>query len=171
MAFLITEEQIQRRVAELAEEISRDYEGKEVILVGVLKGAFVFLADLMRKLKIPSRVDFLAVSSYGKFTESTGQVKILKDLDYPIENEDVLIVEDILDTGLTLSYIYSLLKERNPRSLKTVVLLDKPEKRVVDFKADYVGFVVPPVFLVGYGLDAGERFRYLTYIKELEENG
>jgi hypoxanthine phosphoribosyltransferase len=139
--------------------------------VGVLKGAFVFLADLMRKLKIPSRVDFLAVSSYGKFTESTGQVKILKDLDYPIENEDVLIVEDILDTGLTLSYIYSLLKERNPRSLKTVVLLDKPEKRVVDFKADYVGFVVPPVFLVGYGLDAGERFRYLPYIKELEENG
>jgi len=161
MAFLITEEQIQRRVAELAEEISRDYEGKEVILVGVLKGAFVFLADLMRKLKIPSRVDFLAVSSYGKFTESTGQVKILKDLDYPIENEDVLIVEDILDTGLTLSYIYSMLKERNPRSLKTVVLLDKPEKRVVDFKADYVGFVVPSVFLVGYGLDAGERFRYL----------
>ncbi|MFZ8833834.1 MAG: hypoxanthine phosphoribosyltransferase [Candidatus Caldipriscus sp.] len=171
MAFLITEEQIQRRVSELAEEISRDYEGKEVILVGVLKGAFVFLADLMRKLRIPSRVDFLAVSSYGKFTESTGQVKILKDLDYPIENEDVLIVEDILDTGLTLSYIYSLLKERNPRSLKTVVLLDKPEKRVVDFKADYVGFVVPPVFLVGYGLDAGERFRYLPYIKELEENG
>jgi len=171
MAFLITEEQIQRRVAELAEEISRDYEGKEVILVGVLKGAFVFLADLMRKLKIPSRVDFLAVSSYGKFTESTGQVKILKDLDYPIENEDVLIVEDILDTGLTLSYIYSMLKERNPRSLKTVVLLDKPEKRVVDFKADYVGFVVPSVFLVGYGLDAGERFRYLPYIKELGENG
>ncbi len=171
MPFVITEEQIQRRVQELADEISKDYEGREVVLIGVLKGAFVFLADLMRKLMIPSRVDFLAVSSYGKFTESSGQVKILKDLDYPIENEDVLIVEDILDTGLTLNYIYTLLKKRNPRTLKTVVLLDKPEKRVVEFKADYVGFVVPPVFLVGYGLDAGEKFRYLPYIKELEENG
>ncbi len=169
MAFMITEEQIQKRVAELADEISRDYEGKEVVLIGVLKGAFVFLADLMRKLKIPSRVDFLAVSSYGKFTETTGQVKILKDLDNPIEHEHVLIVEDILDTGLTLNYIYSLLKRRNPASLKTVVLLDKPEKRLVDFKADYVGFVVPPVFLVGYGLDAAEKFRYLPYITELEK--
>ncbi|MEO0138635.1 MAG: hypoxanthine phosphoribosyltransferase [candidate division WOR-3 bacterium] len=169
MAFMITEEQIQKRVAELADEISKDYEGKEVVLIGVLKGAFVFLADLMRKLKIPSRVDFLAVSSYGKFTETTGQVKILKDLDNPIEHEHVLIVEDILDTGLTLSYIYSLLKRRNPASLKTVVLLDKPEKRLVDFKADYVGFVVPPVFLVGYGLDAAEKFRYLPYITELEK--
>ncbi len=171
MPFVITEEQIQRRVQELADEISKDYEGREVVLIGVLKGAFVFLADLMRKLRIPSRVDFLAVSSYGKFTESSGQVKILKDLDYPIENEDVLIVEDILDTGLTLNYIYTLLKKRNPKTLKTVVLLDKPAKRVVEFKADYVGFVVPPVFLVGYGLDAGEKFRYLPYIKELEENG
>lgn len=169
MAFMITEEQIQKRVKELADEISRDYEGKEVVLIGVLKGAFVFLADLMRKLKIPSRVDFLAVSSYGKFTETTGQVKILKDLDNPVEHEHVLIVEDILDTGLTLSYIYSLIKKRNPASLKTVVLLDKPEKRLVDFKADYVGFVVPPVFLVGYGLDAAEKFRYLPYITELEK--
>lgn len=168
MAFMISEEEIQRRVSELADEISRDYEGKEIVLVGVLKGAFVFLADLMRKLKVPSRVDFLAVSSYGKFTETTGQVKIIKDLDYPIEHEHVLIVEDILDTGLTLNYIYSLLKKRNPASLKTVVLLDKPEKRLVEFKPDYVGFTVPPVFLVGYGLDAAEKYRYLPYITELE---
>ncbi len=169
MAFRISEEEIQRRVSELADEISKDYEGKEIVLVGVLKGAFVFLADLMRKLKVPSRVDFLAVSSYGKFTETTGQVKIIKDLDHPIEHEHVLIVEDILDTGLTLNYIYSLLRKRNPASLKTVVLLDKPEKRLVDFKPDYVGFTVPPVFLVGYGLDAAEKYRYLPYITELEK--
>ncbi len=169
MAFKISEGDIQRRVSEVADEISRDYEGKEIVLIGVLKGAFVFLADLMRKLKVPSRVDFLAVSSYGKFTETSGQVKILKDLDNPIEHEHVLIVEDILDTGLTLNYIYSLLKKRNPASLKTVVLLDKPEKRLIDFRADYVGFVVPPLFLVGYGLDAAEKYRYLPYITELEK--
>ncbi len=167
MAFRIGEEDIQKRVKELADEINRDYAGKEILLVGVLKGAFIFLADLIRHINVPVKVDFLAVSSYGQQTESTGEVRMVKDLDHPIDGEHVLVVEDILDTGLTLSYIVRLLRDRNPASLKTVVLLDKPEKRRVEFEADYVGFKVPPVFLVGYGLDAYERYRNLPYITEL----
>ncbi len=168
MAFRISEEEIRKRVQEIAEEINRDYEGKRPLLVGVLKGAFVFLADLVRYLRVPVKIDFLAVSSYGKHTESTGEVRLIKDLDHPIEGEDVIVVEDILDTGLTLSYIVRLLQDRKPASLKTVVLLDKPAKRKVPFKADYVGFEVPPVFLVGYGLDAYEMYRNLPYITELK---
>lgn len=167
MAFRISEEEIRRRVKELAEEINRDYAGKEILLIGVLKGAFIFLADLIRHIKVPVKVDFLAVSSYGQQTESTGEVRMIKDLDHPVEGEHVLVVEDILDTGLTLSYITRILKDRKPASIRTVVLLDKPSKRKVDFKADYVGFEVPPVFLVGYGLDAYEMYRNLPYITEL----
>ncbi len=167
MAFRIDEGEIKSRVKELAEEINRDYAGKEVLLVGVLKGAFIFLADLIRHLRIPVKVDFLAVSSYGERTESSGEVRLIKDLDHPVEGEHVLIVEDILDTGLTLSYIVRMLQDRNPASLKTVVLLDKPSQRKVEFKAHYVGFEVPPVFLVGYGLDAYEKYRNLPYITEL----
>ncbi|NPB03178.1 MAG: hypoxanthine phosphoribosyltransferase [Thermotogae bacterium] len=168
MAFRIDEEEIKSRVKELAQRINTDYIGKEPLLIGVLKGAFIFLADLVRYLDIPVKIDFLAVSSYGQSTQSSGEVRLIKDLDHPIEGEDVLIVEDILDTGLTLSYIVRLLKDRNPASLRTVVLLDKPEARKVEFEADYVGFKVPSVFLVGYGLDAGERYRNLPYITEIE---
>ncbi|NPA79998.1 MAG: hypoxanthine phosphoribosyltransferase [Thermotogae bacterium] len=166
-AFRIDSEEISRRVREIAEAINADYAGKEILLVGVLKGAFIFMADLIRHISLPVEVDFLAVSSYGKHTESSGEVKLIKDLDQPIEGRHVLIVEDILDTGLTLSYIVRLLKDRNPASLRTVVLLDKPEKRRIPFEADYVGFVVPPVFLVGYGLDAAEKYRNLPYITEI----
>jgi hypoxanthine phosphoribosyltransferase len=168
--FIIKEEEIRQKVKEIARKINEDYKNcDEIILIGVLKGAFVFLADLMREIKIPSKIDFIKVSSYGQSTESSGIVRIELDTSIDITNKDVIIVEDILDTGLTLKYIKELFLSRNPKSLKLAVLLDKVERRKVDIKADYVGFVVPDKFLVGYGLDFSEKFRYLPYVRELSE--
>ncbi len=160
----LTEEQIQKRVAELGAQISRDYEGQDLHLVAVLKGSVVFLADLMRHITIPHSIDFMATSSYGATTESTGIVRILKDLDMPITERNVLIVEDIVDTGYTLDYLRRILLERAPASLKIVCLLDKRERREVDVPIDYVGFEIPNAFVVGYGLDYAELYRNLPYI-------
>jgi len=151
--FIIKEEEIREKVKEIARKINEDYKNcDEIILIGVLKGAFVFLADLMREIKIPSKIDFIKVSSYGQSTESSGIVRIELDTSIDITNKDVIIVEDILDTGLTLKYIKELFLSRNPKSLKLAVLLDKVERRKVDIKADYVGFIVPDKFLVGMDL-------------------
>ncbi len=165
----ISAQQVRRRVKELAEEISQDYAGKEVLLVGLLKGAWVFLADLIRHLTVPVQVDFMSVASYGSRTESKGAVKIELDLRSGVRGRDVLVVEDILDSGLTLSFIIRRLKRRKPKSLKLCVLLDKPARRRVLVKPDYVGFVVPNRFVVGYGADFAERFRQLPYIGYIEE--
>ncbi len=155
---------------ELGKEIERDFEGSEdFIVVGLLKGAFVFVADLIREIEIPLKVDFLWVSSYGQSMESSGSIKVLKDLDTDIEGRDVLLVDDILDTGLTLKEIYEFLKLKNPAKLKTCVFLDKKGRRMVDFEADYVGFEVPNKFLVGYGLDWGEMGRNLPGIYSVED--
>ncbi|MEG2053827.1 MAG: hypoxanthine phosphoribosyltransferase [Oscillospiraceae bacterium] len=161
---LLSKEEISKRVAELGEEISKDYVGKNVLLVTVLKGAVVFMADFMRALTIPLNIDFMVVSSYGAGTKTSGVVKIVKDLDASLEGKDIIIVEDILDSGMTLSYIKELLQGRNPASIKIVALLDKPERRAVDLKADYIGFTVPDAFVVGYGLDYDEKYRNLPYI-------
>ncbi|MEO0143654.1 MAG: hypoxanthine phosphoribosyltransferase [candidate division WOR-3 bacterium] len=168
--FIISEQEIKEKVKEIAQRISEDYkDSKELVLIGVLKGAFIFLADLVRELKVNCEIDFIKVSSYGKSTESSGIVRIELDTSIDIANKDVIIVEDILDTGLTLKYIKELFLARNPKSLKIAVLLDKIERRKVDIKADYVGFVVPDKFLVGYGLDFAEKFRYLPYVRELSK--
>ncbi len=166
--FLIEEEKIKDRIKELALEIKRDYEGKRPLFVGILKGAFIFLADLVRAIDMDLEIDFLAVSSYGKFTETTGEVEILKDLQIPVKGRHVIIVEDIVDTGLTLKYIKDMILSRGPASLRICALLDKKERRRVDIDADYVGFSVPDRFLVGYGLDVAEKYRNLPYIKEIE---
>jgi len=166
---LIAPEELQEKVKELGKKISQDYRGQEVLLVCVLKGAFVFLADLIRALTIPVRVDFIACSSYGTSTESSGVVKILKDLDYPVDNKHILLVEDIVDTGLTLNYIVSILKERHPLSLKICALLDKPERRVAPVELDYLGFIIPNEFVVGYGLDFNGHFRNLPFIGILKK--
>lgn len=165
---LISTEEISRRVKELGQEISQDYQDREPLLVCVLKGAVVFLADLLREITVPVNIDFMAVSSYGKSTITSGQVRILKDLDTSIENRHVLLVEDIVDTGLTLSYLCDLLLARDPASLRVCTLLDKSSRRRVKVPLDYVGFEVPNVFLVGYGLDYRERYRELPYIGRLE---
>jgi hypoxanthine phosphoribosyltransferase len=164
---LVTEEQLRPRVEELGAQISRDYAGADLLLLGVLKGAVFFLSDLMRKLRISSEVDFMAVSSYGSATESSGVVKILKDLDRPIEGRDVLIVEDIVDSGLTLQYLLGSLRGRNPRSLEVCALLVKPAARVVEVPVKYVGFEIPNEFVIGYGLDFDERYRSLPYVATL----
>lgn len=161
---LISEDQIQQKVKELGERITRDYKGKDPILIGVLNGAIIFMADLMRHIDIPIEVDFMAVSSYGVSTESSGIVRILKDLDKSIEGRHVIVVEDIIDTGLTLKYLTTLLKDRNPRSIKLCSLLDKPKRRKVDIDIDYKGFSIPDEFVVGYGLDFKEKYRNLPYI-------
>lgn len=161
---LMDEETLSRRVAELGADISRDYAGQEIVLVGVLKGAVVFMSDLMRAITEPCRIDFLAVSSYGQGAQTSGAVRILKDLDTSVENKHVLIVEDILDSGVTLSYIIDLMEQRKPASLELCVLLDKPERRRVPIKPKYCGFAIPDEFVVGYGLDYAERFRNLPYI-------
>ncbi|HHU75636.1 MAG TPA: hypoxanthine phosphoribosyltransferase [Firmicutes bacterium] len=159
MRVLLSNKEIQKKVGELAEAISRDYEGKDLLLVCVLKGAVVFLSDLMRYIKVPLGIDFMAVSSYGSGASTSGVVRILKDLDMSIENRDVLIVEDIIDSGLTLSYLCENLLSRNPKSLKIVTLLDKPERRKVQIRPDYCGFKIPDEFVVGYGLDYNEKHR------------
>ncbi|MEO0093755.1 MAG: hypoxanthine phosphoribosyltransferase [candidate division WOR-3 bacterium] len=166
---LITEQAIQKRVKELASQISADYEHREPLLVGILKGAWVFMADLARYLTIPVSFDFLTVSSYGDSTKTSGIVKIVTDLKTPIIERDVLLVEDILDTGLTLKYIIDHLQLRQPRSLKTCVLLDKPERHQIDIKIDYLGFTVPNKFVVGYGIDYNEQYRNLPYIAYIEQ--
>jgi hypoxanthine phosphoribosyltransferase len=166
---LVTEEDLKRRVRELGEEISRDYDGRDLFLVGVLKGAVFFLSDLMRVIDVPSEVDFMAVASYGSSTDSSGVVRILKDLDASIEGREVLIVEDIVDSGLTLSYLLRTLKAREPKSLEVCALLTKPERREVELPIRYVGFEIPNRFAIGYGLDHAERYRNLPYVAVLEE--
>jgi hypoxanthine phosphoribosyltransferase len=164
---LVQGDDLQHRVRQLAEEISRDYEGREILLVGVLKGAVFFLSDLMRHLSVPVEVDFMAVSSYGSSTDSSGVVRILKDLDQPIVGKEVLIVEDIVDSGLTLSYLLRTLRAREPGSLEVCALLTKPERRKVDLPIRYVGFEIPNRFVIGYGLDHAERFRNLPFVAVL----
>jgi hypoxanthine phosphoribosyltransferase len=165
---LVGAEALQRRVRELADTISRDYAGRPLLLVGVLKGAVFFLSDLMRHIDIPVEVDFMAVASYGSATDSSGVVRILKDLDVAIEGRDVLIVEDIVDSGLTLQYLLRNLGSRNPASLEVCALLTKPDRRKVDLPARYVGFEIPDRFVIGYGLDYAERHRNLPFVAVLE---
>lgn len=165
---LIDENQLAQKVQELGRQISEDYLDKKLLLVSVLKGSVVFMADLMRAIQIPLSIDFMSVSSYGSGVKTSGVVKILKDLDHPIEGYDLLIVEDILDSGMTLSYLTEVLQGRGPRSMKLITLLDKPERRQVDIKPDYCGFVIPDEFVVGYGLDYDERYRNLPYVGVLD---
>ncbi|HEY8317043.1 MAG TPA: hypoxanthine phosphoribosyltransferase [Gaiellaceae bacterium] len=165
---LIDEQSLQRRIAELGEEISHDYTGRDLLLVGVLKGAVFFMADLMRGLSIPCEIDFMAISSYGDSTDSSGVVRILKDLDINIEGRDVLVVEDIIDSGLTLSYLMRNLEAREPASLEICALLTKPERREIEVPVRYVGFEIPNRFVIGYGLDFAERYRNLPYVGVLD---
>jgi hypoxanthine phosphoribosyltransferase len=164
---LVQPDELAHRVRELAEQISADYAGKDVLLIGVLKGAVFFLSDLLREIDIPCEVDFMAVASYGSATDSSGVVRILKDLDAVIEGRDVLIVEDIVDSGLTLQYLLRNLGARNPRSLEVCALLTKPERRKVELPTRYVGFEIPDRFAIGYGLDHAERYRNLPYVAAL----
>jgi hypoxanthine phosphoribosyltransferase len=166
---LVGAEELQQRVRELAAQVSRDYEGRDLVLVGVLKGAVFFVADLMRSLEVPCELDFMAVTSYGSATDSSGVVRILKDLDSSIEGREVLIVEDIIDSGLTLHYLIRNLRARNPASLEVCALLTKPERRRVDLPIRYVGFEIPNRFAIGYGLDYDQRFRNLDYVAALDE--
>ncbi|MDQ2897511.1 MAG: hypoxanthine phosphoribosyltransferase [Actinomycetota bacterium] len=166
---LVPADDLARRVLELAAEVSRDYAGKDLVLIGVLKGAVFFLADLMRAIEIPVEVDFMAVASYGSATKSSGVVRILKDLDAAIDGRDVLIVEDIVDSGLTLQYLLRNLAGRNPRSLEVCALLIKPERRKVELETRYVGFEIPDRFAIGYGLDHAERYRNLPYVAALRQ--
>jgi hypoxanthine phosphoribosyltransferase len=165
---LVSAEDLQSRVRDLAQEISRDYAGRRLLLVCVLKGAVFFLSDLMRHVDIPVEVDFMAVASYGSATDSSGVVRILKDLDTPIEGRDVLIVEDIVDSGLTLQYLMRNLGSRDPATLEVCALLTKPERRKVELPVRYVGFEIPDRFVVGYGLDYAERYRSIPHIAALE---
>jgi hypoxanthine phosphoribosyltransferase len=166
---LVQRDELEHRVRELAEEVSRDYADRDLLLVGVLKGAVFFLSDLMRHMELDCEVDFMAVSSYGSSTDSSGVVRILKDLDISIEGRHVLIVEDIVDSGLTLSYLLRTLRARNPASLEVCALLTKPERRKVELPIRYVGFEIPNRFAIGYGLDHAERFRNLPFVAVLEE--
>jgi hypoxanthine phosphoribosyltransferase len=161
---LITEKQIKEAIAKVGKEISESYDGRPILLVSILKGAFVFMADLCRAITVPCEIGFMCAKSYYQGTVSTGVVKITMDLDQELKDYHVIIVEDIIDTGRTLNDIVKLLKERNPISLKVVTLLDKPDRRLVDFKADYSLFTIPDKFVIGYGLDCGEYYRNLPYI-------
>ena len=162
---LITDEQIKEKIKQLGEKINNDYKQSDnFLLVGVLKGAVLFMSDLIRHIDIPLQIDFMAVSSYGSSTESSGVVRILKDLDETVEGKDLLIVEDIIDSGLTLSYMCNILRSRKPASIKICALLDKPSRRKVDLNVDYLGFEIPDHFVVGYGLDYAEKYRNLPYI-------
>lgn len=161
---LLSAEQIEERVGELAADISAVYAGQEVLVVGILKGAFVFCADLLRKMTVPTQVDFMAVSSYGQSTESSGVIKILKDLDTSVAGRHVLLVEDIVDSGLTLRYLRGYLEHQGPASLKVCVLLDKPSRRKTEVAVDFKGFEIPDQFIVGYGIDYAENYRHLPYI-------
>ncbi|WP_334292612.1 hypoxanthine phosphoribosyltransferase [Natronincola ferrireducens] len=165
---LYTKEQISCKVKELGQQITRDYNGEEVIVIGVLKGANIFLGDLIREINLPLYIDFMAVSSYGYSTQTSGVVKILKDLDLEVENKHVLIIEDIVDTGLTLKYLTENLRSRKLASLKICTLLDKPSRRKCDLYLDYVGFDIPDEFIVGYGIDYAEKYRNLPFIATLK---
>ena len=165
---LIDERELAEKVAELGRKISEDYQDKNLLMVSVLKGSVVFMADLMRAVSIPVSVDFMYVSSYGSGVKTTGVVKILKDLDIPLDGFDLLIVEDILDSGLTLHYLREILMQRGPRSIRLVTLLDKPERRQVDIAPDYLGFTIPDEFVVGYGLDYNEQYRNLPFVGVLK---
>ncbi len=161
---LISENELQERIREMGNEITADYEGKEILMIGVLRGAVIFMSDLARAIKVPVAIDFMAVSSYGASTSSSGVVRILKDLDEDVEGKNLLIVEDIIDSGLTLKYLLENLKSRNPASIKLCTLLNKPERRKVSVDIDYNGFMVPDEFVVGYGLDYAEKYRNLPFI-------
>ena len=161
---LFTEEQLCQRVQELADQINRDYAGKEIMLISVLRGSFVFMADLCRRITLPCKVDFMAVSSYGKGTKSTGQVQITKDLSEDISGRHIVVVEDILDSGNTLSYLLKILENRHPASIRLATLLDRPERRTKPVQVSYSGFTIPDAFVVGYGLDYAEHYRNLPYI-------
>jgi hypoxanthine phosphoribosyltransferase len=167
---LIEEDSLRGRVAELGEEISEYYEGRDLLLIGVLKGAVFFMADLMRHVTVPCEVDFMAISSYGAATDSSGVVRILKDLDINIEGRHVLVVEDIIDSGLTLSYLIRNLESREPASLDVVALMTKPDRREIDVPVRWIGFEIPNKFVVGYGLDFAERYRNLPYVGVLSED-
>ena len=169
---LISEEDVNRRISEVAAQITKDYTGKPVHLICILKGGVFFTCELAKRLELPVSLDFMSVSSYGAGTVSSGVVKIIKDLDEPLEGKDVLIVEDIIDSGRTLAYLMEILKQRNPNSIRLCTLLDKPDRRVVDVNIDYTGFAIPDEFVVGYGLDYAQKYRNLPYIGvvHLEEN-
>ncbi|WP_234117040.1 hypoxanthine phosphoribosyltransferase [Clostridium hydrogenum] len=166
---LLDEEKISKKIKEIGKNISEDYKGKELILIGVLKGSVMYMAELMKQIDIPCTMDFMSVSSYGNSTTSSGVVKILKDLDASIEGKDVLIVEDIIDSGITLKYLAQYLRAKNPNSLEITTLLNKPERRKADIEVKYIGFEVPDYFLVGYGLDYAEKYRNLPFIGILKE--
>lgn len=165
---LISEEEIQEKIKELGQKLSAEYEGRTPLVICVLKGAFIFMADLVKAITVPVEMDFMAVSSYGASTKSSGVVKIIKDLDVSVEGRDILIVEDIIDSGLTLSYLIELLRNRNAATISVVTLFDKPAGRTVDLEASYTGFVLPDEFVVGYGLDYAERYRNLPYVGVLK---
>ena len=164
---LIDEDRLQSRISELGHEISSDYEGRDLLLIGVLKGAVFFMSDLMRRLTVPCEIDFMAISSYGAATDSSGVVRILKDLDINIEGRHVLVVEDIIDSGLTLSYLVRNLEARNPATLEICALMTKPERREIEVDVRYVGFEIPNRFVIGYGLDFAERYRNLPFVAVL----
>lgn len=168
ISVLIPEEKVEKRIRELAEQISQDYAGREIRMVGILKGASFFMCELAKRITVPVSIDFMQVSSYGGKTESTGTVKIRKDLDESIEGLDVMIVEDIIDSGRTLAFLGEFLKSKGARSIRYCTLLDKPERRVVDLKADYSGFEIPNKFVVGYGMDYDQKYRNLPYIGVIE---
>ncbi len=165
---LLNQEQISKKVAELGAQITRDFEGESVVLIGVLKGATIFLADLAREIKLDATFDFIAVSSYGNSREQSGEVKLMKDVDRPMEGKNIILVEDILDTGLTLTYLRKMILAHKPKSLKIAALLDKVSRRKMPIHGDYVGFEIPDEFVVGYGLDFAERFRNLPEVCILE---
>ncbi|MCR1841450.1 hypoxanthine phosphoribosyltransferase [Murimonas intestini] len=165
---LLSEEEVDKKIEEIGKQISRDYEGRSVHLICVLKGGIFFTCELAKRITVPVTLDFMSVSSYGAGTKSSGVVKIVKDLDEPLEGKDVLIVEDIIDSGRTLAYLIEILKKRGPKSLSLCTLLDKPERRVTDVKVDYAGFNIPDEFVVGYGLDYAQKYRNLPYIGVVE---
>lgn len=169
-SILITEQELSLKVREIAKQISSDYDGKNLYLVSVLKGSFVFMADLLKNIDIDCKIDFMSVSSYGSGVKTTGVVKIIKDLDVDVRGQDVLIVEDILDSGLTLSYLKELIEQREPNSIRICTLLDKPARHKVDVKPDYIGFTIPDEFVVGYGLDYDEKYRNLPFIGILHKS-
>ncbi len=165
---LFSEEKIAEIVKNMGQQISKDYEGKNLLLVSVLKGSLIFMADLMRHITVPCSIDFLSVSSYGAGTNTTGEVRILKDLDASLEGKDVLVVEDILDSGVTLSYLLKNLSARNPSSIRLCTFLDKPDRRRINVHADYIGASIPDAFIVGYGLDYAEKYRNIPYVAVLK---
>lgn len=165
---LISQQQIKEKVTELGQILSKEYEGRNPLVICILKGAFIFMADLVKEITVPIEMDFMAVSSYGASTKSSGEVKIIKDLDNSVDGRDVLIVEDIIDSGLTLSYLVDVLERRNVKSVKIVTLFDKPARRTVNLQADLSGFILPDAFVVGYGLDYAEKYRNLPYVGVLK---